>query len=331
MMRRMKSFLYRALLFCGVVALVRFFHRNSLTILLYHGVAPQEERPDIYNYRGKFITPEAFEFQLNYFARHYTIIELDEAYDRMRAGTLPKNPLVITFDDGYRNFYEYAFPILKRHKLPATIFLATDFVLRKKPLWVDRLEYAIGGGIGSRETRSTLDDRIRNEFKQLSNETREARLTSIEAAATRTLIDFEDDRAIYAPLSVYEIREMQTYRIHVGAHTRTHPILSRETPEDAQSEIAGSLAELSAIVPLSRVFAYPNGQADDATPACERMIEDAGCVAALTTLAGVNGAFTPPYRLHRFAMDATDASPAFASVASGVRLYLSKIKQLIYA
>ena len=327
----MKGFLYRALLFLGVVALVRFFHRRGLTILLYHGVAPKDEAGGIYNYRGKFISPESFEHQLRYLAPRYTILELDDAVTRLQGGTLPKNALAITFDDGYRNFYTHAYPILSRMGIPATMFVATDFVLRKRPLWVDRLEYAIGHGEAPLEEKKQRDDRLRNELKALSHEDREKRLAQIEHDAGRALTDFEEDRAVYAPLSVYEIREMQEAGMSFGAHTRTHPILSRERPEDAHAEIAGSITELQALMPLSKVFAYPNGQPGDWTEDNERATEAGGCIAALTTIQGVNTKSTPLYRLKRMAMDATDASAAFASVVSGVRLFLGKIKHRIYA
>lgn len=331
MMRRMKGFLYRALLFLGVVALVRFFHRRGLTILLYHGVAPKDEAAGIYNYRGKFVSPESFEHQLRYLAGRYTVLELDDAISRLQAGTLPTNALAITFDDGYRNFYAYAYPILARLQLHATMFLTTDFVLRKRALWVDRLEYAIGGGTESREEKERQDDQLRNELKGLSHEDREERLAQIESEAHRTLADFEGDRAVYAPLSVYEIREMQEGGMSFGAHTRTHPILSRERPEDAHAEIAGSITELQALMSLSNVFAYPNGQNGDWSEDNEKAVSGSGCIAALTTVQGVNTKSTPSYRLKRMAMDATDSSAAFASIVSGVRLYLSQIKHRLYA
>ncbi|MBP9757809.1 MAG: polysaccharide deacetylase family protein, partial [Candidatus Pacebacteria bacterium] len=112
----------------------RFFHRHSLTIVLYHGVAPEAEgglaampaqagHAGIYNYRGKFIRPDVFERQVAYMNRHYTILPVDEALRRLDDGTLPDYALAITFDDGYRNFYEHAYPVLKASHTPATMYL----------------------------------------------------------------------------------------------------------------------------------------------------------------------------------------------------------------
>ncbi len=328
----MKTLIYRLLLISGVVAVMRFVHRNGLIILLYHGVAPKSGGTDIYNYRGKFVTPEAFDYQLQYLSRHYRILELDDALSRLRNGTLPKYSLTITFDDGYRNFYTHAYPILQRLGISATMFLATDFVLRKRPLWVDRLEYAIGRSVGSRAEKIARDSALRDELKTLSRDAREPRLQQIEKEAGASLEDFEGDRADYAPLSVFEIREMAANGMRFGAHTRSHPILSCERPEDAHAEITSSVAELQSIIsPLSQAFAYPNGQRGDWRESEEEAVAASLCTAALTTIEGVSTAASHPYRMSRIAMDATDKNAAFASIASCVRLYLSKIKHRIYA
>ena len=85
---------------------------------------------------------------MSYFSRHYAILELDKAIGMMRAGTLPKYPLAITFDDGYRNFYTHAFPILKKMRIPATMFIAADFVSEESRS--GPAEYAIGNQAGGR-------------------------------------------------------------------------------------------------------------------------------------------------------------------------------------
>lgn len=331
MMHRMKRSFYRAAFAVGAVALMRFLHRNSLTILLYHGVAPQTDA-GIANYRGKFITPAAFDHQIAYFKKHYKILDLDDAISSLRVGTLPPNALAITFDDGYRNFYTHAYPILKKHRVRATMFLTSDFVLDKQPLWVDRLEYAMGHGTSTRAEKMRRDDTLRSELKKLPARERDVRIKKIEQEAGVMFSDFAADREIYAPLSLEEIRDLRSAGMTFAAHTLTHPILARESEEDGAREIKDSVARLTeAIGPLSRTFAYPNGQEGDWRGAHERAAQEAECTAALTTIEGVNTPKTHPYRLHRFTLDATDHTPAFAAIASGVRIYIRTIKQLLYA
>lgn len=249
---------------------------------------------------------------MQYFKKYYAILALDEGIKRLSNNTLPPNALAITFDDGYRNFYTYAFPILKKLNIPATIFLATDFVLEKKPLWVDRLEYA---GFMSDEYKLLFAD----ERKRLVKET--------ERRAGISFTDFEGDRAVYAPLELEEIREMQTAGIAFGAHSRSHSILSRIPQELIEEEVAGSKHALEeAGIRVSVAFAYPNGQAGDWNETVEKAVEKAGFTAALTTVEGVNKRGAHPLRLKRIAMDGTDNSKAFAVIASGVRGLLQKIR-----
>jgi peptidoglycan/xylan/chitin deacetylase (PgdA/CDA1 family) len=319
----MKGLLLSLADLCGFSALFRFFHRGSLTILLYHGVAPLRG-PGIYNYRGKFVSPSAFERHMRHFAKHYTILSLDEAVRALWSGRLPKNALAITFDDGYRNFYEHAFPILQRLRIPAAVFLVSDFVLKRRPLWVDRLEYAIGTMKGSRDDLIRRDMTIRDELKGLDEESREKRLAKIEEEARCALADFSGDRLCYAPLTLDEIRQMHGSGITFGAHSRSHPILSKLAPQHVREEVGGSKKDFETLT-LSSVFAYPNGQRGDWNEEVERSLAESGYAAALTTIEGFNGAETPRYALRRIAMDGTDDGGAFAAIASGVRLFLRRL------
>ena len=134
----------------------------------------------MFNYRHKFINPASFERQIAFFAKQYTILPLDEAIEKLRAGTLPARALCITFDDGYRNNFEFAFPVLKKYDAPATVLLATDFVFEGKPLWVDRLEYAMEHANGSIDERRRRDDALRNELKHVPEAEKIARLEALE-------------------------------------------------------------------------------------------------------------------------------------------------------
>ncbi len=266
---------------------------------------------------------------MSYFSRHYAILELDKAIGMMRAGTLPKYPLAITFDDGYRNFYTHAFPILKKMRIPATMFIAADFVSERKPLWVDRLEYAIGNQAGGRAEKIARDKKIRDELKKLPDDEKEKLLQEIERVSSSIFSDFDGDRVVYAPLSKSEILEMKGASIKFGAHTKSHPILSKLSPARLGDEVRGSKEALKDICGgISDVFAYPNGQPGDWNEATESAVSNAGFSFALTTVEGVNGKDAHSFRLKRMTMDGTGAGAAFAAVAAGVRLFLSKIKHL---
>ncbi len=321
----MKRILFRLLYLCGIPAVFRYRHRRSLTIVLYHGVAPHADI-GIYNYRGKFITPESFECQIGYLRSRYTILPLEEALAQLKSGSLPDNALAVTFDDGYRNFYSHAFPVLNKYGIPATMYLTTDFVFRHIPLWVDRLEHAIGKHEGSYAEKVSLDAETRARFKTLTTAIREHDLRNVEQIAWTKFDDFSEDRSVYEPLTREEILETHTHGISFGAHTKTHPILAHQSPDEQRDEIEGSKHAIEVIgVPVSRVFAYPNGQPGDWNTDTESALKTAGFTHALTTLEGTNTTDTEPYKLRRFTLDATEDFAVFANIVSGVRLFLKSV------
>lgn len=244
----------------------------------------------------------------------------------MYDGTLAPNSLAITFDDGYRNFYEYAYPLLKKYSFSATMFVATDFVTRQQPLWVDRLEYAVGRQDGTRAEKIAHDARTRAAFKTIPPAQREHDLRNEEQTSFSQFTDFSGDRSVYAPLTKEQMAAMQLNGISFGAHTQSHPILSTLTEEEQHTEIEGSRTDLmQAGIRVSPIFAYPNGQAGDWNADTERALKVSGFTHALTTLEGGNSALTPPYELKRYVLDATDDFAVFANVVSGVRLFLKSI------
>ena len=112
----------------------------QITVLNYHKVADL----DI----SLAVTPADFEAQMRYLAENnYSVISIDDFYAGITGQkTLPDNPLLITFDDGYSDNYQNAYPILKKYRFPATIFVITDFVGRKDYLsWAELEEMSREG------------------------------------------------------------------------------------------------------------------------------------------------------------------------------------------
>ena len=123
--------------------IVEGFYRNSpyvaprfarrFQVLAYHKVSPDPHpffEPD---------HPSVFEQHMQFLSRCYRVMPLMEIVERNRRGDIPHRAVAITFDDGYRDNYEYAFPILKKYGLSATIFVATGSIDTGEPLWHDRI------------------------------------------------------------------------------------------------------------------------------------------------------------------------------------------------
>ena len=99
-------------------------HRNIAIILLYHNIDSSSKHN--------------FEKQMQFIKKHMQTISLNELIDCLvKKKLFPPKSIVITLDDGYENFYHYAYPILKKYQIPAPIFLVTGYIDTAKNFWWD--------------------------------------------------------------------------------------------------------------------------------------------------------------------------------------------------
>jgi peptidoglycan/xylan/chitin deacetylase (PgdA/CDA1 family) len=245
-----------------------------------------------------------FAARMAHIARHYTVLPLEDLVARVRRGAAPRNALAITFDDGYRSNLTHA------AGLPATIFLVSSYIGTPHALWFDRLALALKNSRRS-EVRfeegrplplTTVEERLRalsaaqRYFKALPYRDHQPQLdrvlASLEPAAPEPPKRFM--------LSWDEVHALRGLGFSIGAHTETHPILSRLDPDDARREIQGSKWAIERALgrPVT-TFAYPNGGVDDYTEATVRLVSEAGFTCAVTTRRGLNTTVTPSLELRR--------------------------------
>ncbi len=281
----------------------RAVSRHRPLVVLYHGVSAHAAWDGSENYRGKHVPAAAFQRELEWLARRFEIVPLAEIERLAASGAAPKRPIcAITFDDGYRNNYRNAFPILKAMKLPATIFVTTGFIDRREPLWPDRLEYAINKSRvdvlvvswpeGERRypvktvgEKIIVDQEIRERLKRFPDSERIAILDALVQASGAELSEALEREEDYCPLTWEEVREMTGAGITIGAHTVNHPILSRLAAGEQAKEIRESAERIRAVAGSCRHFAYPNGQPGDWNEITEKAVAAAGFGAAWTTVA----------------------------------------------
>lgn len=251
-----------------------------------------------------------FERQMRHVARNYRVLPLEDLVERLQRGGLPRNAVAITFDDGYRDNLTHAAPILSRMGLPATIFLATGFIGTAEVPWVDRLAQALKKSPVDAVRTPWGDDLdlagiparlramagARDHFKRIPDEERHRALEALLAALGVT-----DQRSFKnLMLSWDDVHALQGLGFAIGAHTVNHPILSRVTPQRAWTEILGSRTMIeSACGTAPRLFAYPNGGAEDYTETVKRLVREAGFSCAVTTRFGMNTPNTNPWELRR--------------------------------
>jgi peptidoglycan/xylan/chitin deacetylase (PgdA/CDA1 family) len=256
------------------------------------------------------IPTAVFAARMAYIARHYRVLTVEDLVERVRQGTVPRNALALTFDDGYRDNLSHAAPILAQHGLPATIFLATGYIGTPDVPWFDHVALAFKlsrrsevtlPGCQSQRLETEGDrlaglDRAISWLKTLPDEKR-------RRAVERLVADLNPrgpDRPKRFMLTWEEVDALRGLGFSVGAHTVTHPILSRVTPEQAREEIQGSKDTIERALGVTvRAFAYPNGGPEDYSPTTVRLVQECGFRCAVSTRRGLNGPATPPFELRR--------------------------------
>lgn len=276
-----------------------------LNILIYHRVLnePDPLRP---------YEPEVAQFraEMELLAAGCNVLPLGEAVDRLEKGTLPPRAACVTFDDGYRDNFEVAAPELESLGLPATVFVATGYldggimfndaviegVRRISAKQLDLTEFGLESyAVGDDSEKLAAIDRILPKVKYLSQVERDRITDHIRDCADSPLpTDLMMDRE--------QVRRLADHGIVVGAHTVTHPILMRVTPEQALSEMRDSKAWLEDLLERPvELFAYPNGKfGKDYALDHAVLAQKAGFKAAVATDWGVSGRDTNRFQLPRF-------------------------------
>ncbi len=287
-------------------------------ILLYHGVRPKSDTtsPDI---RIKHIPEKIFKKQLDILGTFFKIISLQDAVTALTThAPLPRNTCVITFDDGYENNANVAAPLLIQKGMPATFFITTNFIDQTMSLWVDRFENAYSKLFPNNPKG---DAQLRQQFKKLTNEERENQLHELEVKA-KTL---HTNTHLHRAMTWDQVRTLHKSGFEIGAHTKTHPILSRCSLQNASDEIIGSKNKIETELSSScKHFAWPNGQRDDWNAELIHIVQQQ-FLSCSTTLDTPITKSSDVFNLPRMTIDMGENIPKFLLTISGLR---TKLKQL---
>lgn len=242
-----------------------------VAILTYHRVDEPGARP--YLHPGLIgATPATFEAQLRDLAARTNPISVDDLRAAVRGErVLPHRPLLVTFDDAYEDFAEHAWPRLRRHGIPATLFVPTAYPGEPgRRFWWDRLSHAlrttVRPSIEVQGTTYVLDDETARlaTFRRLR-----AMIKAAPHEAAMRLVDrwCETLGLPDAPSGILDwsgLRSLAAEGVTMAPHTRTHPLLTRVDGSGLVAEIDGSRADLEhEIGAIPPVFAYPSGEHDE--------------------------------------------------------------------
>jgi peptidoglycan/xylan/chitin deacetylase (PgdA/CDA1 family) len=325
---------------CGVLDISQVAWRRRLTVLAYHRI----DDPDAAGFLGLrdtvSATPEAFAAQIDAVRRSFDVVSLDDllAWTAGR-GTLPARPLLITFDDGYRDNLIHALPALRRRALPAVLFVATDCI-DGRPFYWDVVAHAFamaapGGGdlplLGPRVwngegSRRALIGAWIAEAKQRPEADRRR---AVDDLATALGVRSDDGALAGLYLRWDELRRLHDAGVAIGAHTMSHPILSRVPAGVAEREIAGGKDRLERElgIPVS-AFAYPNGRPQDFDDGHRRILERLGFALAFTLSPGPDGlaaARRRPLAIRRICVGPRDEPARFSAKLAGLARLTSRM------
>jgi len=297
----------------------KFKQRNGeVVVLMYHGVV--NSQPDIPDWC--LLREEQFESQIKFLKDNFNVVSLSDAVEDLKNDTVNGPTAVITFDDGYQNNYEIAFPILKKYQVPATIYLTTKYIDSEETIWTGTLQDAFGKTtLNKMEWRGESLDLGSMESKRKSLATIKSMLKkehlSVIEQSTSEIVDYLsggegfriEPSSPYRMLSSDMIQNMaKSNLIEFGAHTHRHPILSGLSSQEQREEIERSVEIVSEITHARcRTFAYPNGGEDDFTEATVSVLGEVNMSSALSTMMGVCKKETPIMEYPRYGVgDDTD-------------------------
>lgn len=285
--------------------------RARLSTLIFHRVLPQQDPI----FPGE-VDARQFDAMLGWVNRWCNVLPLDEAAARLKAGTLPTRAAAITFDDGYADNHDVALPILQRHGLPATFFIATAY-LDGGRMWNDSVIEAVRNSTLSKVDLRDFDVPLPADAPHWALDSAAARRDLIGAVlgcikyaepdrrqglADAIAARFGGRLPVDLMMSSQQVQALHRSGMQIGAHTHTHPILARLDRSTARDEIQMSKTRLEHLLdePVN-LFAYPNGRpGKDYLAETVDVVRELGFAAAVSTSTGAADCASDPLQLPRF-------------------------------
>jgi peptidoglycan/xylan/chitin deacetylase (PgdA/CDA1 family) len=304
-----------------------------ITVLAYHRIAPADAVSTMDD--GVVdATPEQLDRQLAFVRRWFDVIALGDllAYAGGR-GRLPRNPLLVTFDDGYREGHDVALPLLLRHGIRATFFVTTDCVERRRLFWWDHIAHVVKA---SRRPRIALEYPERLELVLGTPAARRASIGRVQrivkdrpgldlprlleelrrAAGVDLTVDGERRLAEDAVMRWEHVVALHRAGMDVQSHTCTHRVLQTLADVDVARELRVSRQTLEDVLgePV-RAVSYPVGRPPRGAPQIKRQVREAGYDMGFSNGTGINRLRSfDPLDARRLSMDVGLSDRRFRSM-----------------
>ncbi len=314
--------------------------RHDALILTYHSVVAAPLPFPI----PQHLDRERFEWQIGYLARHFRCVSLSTLVRELQEGRVGKYTVAVTFDDGFHNNYQVAFPLLKRYWVPATIFVATQYIGGRPLIWPEALAstlalakervVSIDGQPYPLATSGEMTQAYKactRRFKALHLEAIDAEIRALGQQLHISPRDIEDS-AVYPQFRLLDwpdIDEMLgSSLVEIGSHTVTHRRLSQLSPDEALRELRDSRDCIEQRTGRVRHLAYPfGGRPGDFTDAHMAMAKECGYEAAVACSPGPVVTGSEIYALPRVSINANTGKEAFRYLLHGGVSFQHKARQ----
>jgi peptidoglycan/xylan/chitin deacetylase (PgdA/CDA1 family) len=274
---------------CWGLALRSWARRDATVVLTYHRILEKWEPALDYSQPGMVVTVPTFERQLAFLERHFDIVPLGHLLDGGTVHRPARRPrCVITFDDGWRDNYDLAFPILRQRDIPATVFLTTDFIGTERVFWHTELIYLLLQGelpefLRDEPALAAYPEPVRDCLRRWAAPTGVSHADDVDALVETVKAHCSEDeiqglidtltratrlgRPLFPGRRFFldwdQVGEMAANGFEIGSHGRSHRILTRVSSQEAKQELVQSKAEIERRVGREVThFAFPNEDAN---------------------------------------------------------------------
>lgn len=303
---------------CSIPRIFRAWHHGRILVLMYHGVLPDDDQLA----ENDWLQVRSSEFaeQMAFVRQHYQPVRLIDVIEN-KLGASSKPMAIVTFDDGYANNFHHALPILQQFDVPATIFVATSHIGRRKLFWWDRMRLSLQaqGKAVPPEWPQTL--------KQLPPGQIDTALDQLlEGLGISPEFSLQASPDSYRAMTIEELKMAQNSGlIDFGSHTHGHEIIERLSDNELRHTLAEAQAHLKLWGIEAKLFAAPNGDYQD------RQIPILMEQSLLACVATHEGLWLPgitPYRIPRMGIGRDTSIDKFALITAGVMHFIHRFKPM---
>lgn len=272
-----KDLFYNLGIFRFLLRLSSSLNHPKLLLITYHKISSSLDDEYL------AVPHESFEQHVKFIKDNFKTVSMAEGLKALYENDSREIYAAINFDDGYMDNYLYGYPILKKYGVPATIFIATDFIGKSQIFWWDRVFNIVSSyfkqddvqsrGLKADNINKALINKDQKEIEHLIDEL-EKKARSIKEARPSLMMGWR------------EIKEMNNALITFGAHTKTHRNLCLLKDDEVRKELTGSKREIEKALGIEvSEFAYPFGAFDERI---KNLVREAGFKCARTTSVGFN-------------------------------------------